>query len=240
MPSKNITWVFVSEVPPLGAGPLKRADYGERCGQPLRCPYTKVLTAEVGSDGLNSPLVWDKSTKRMGFCQHSSCVSPVLSLYTWGHVPIHSLCFQHGKTALAVASRSNYALIVDMIIKAERHYAMEQVRDITETQDHRMVWIDRDLKGHPVHFPASHSAHREKGWRNSLTQIQTRHEAGVLRCCKIRSWRVEELGDRPCIYWEELGAAVGAPSSVPPVLTAEMRKGNRKEAGKVGKGRQGL
>lgn len=46
---------------------------------------------------------------------------------------IHTLCFQHGKTALAVASRSNYALIVDMIIKAERRYAMEQVRDITET-----------------------------------------------------------------------------------------------------------
>lgn len=33
---------------------------------------------------------------------------------------------KHGKTALAVASRSNHALIVDMIIKAERYYAMKQ------------------------------------------------------------------------------------------------------------------
>jgi len=40
------------------------------------------------------------------------------------------LYFQHGKTALAVASRSNHALIVDMIIKAQRYYAMKQVRDI--------------------------------------------------------------------------------------------------------------
>ncbi|KFP41065.1 Ankyrin repeat and death domain-containing protein 1B, partial [Chlamydotis macqueenii] len=33
---------------------------------------------------------------------------------------------KHGKTALAVASRSNHALIVDMIIKAERYYTMKQ------------------------------------------------------------------------------------------------------------------
>ncbi|KAK4816527.1 hypothetical protein QYF61_017728, partial [Mycteria americana] len=33
---------------------------------------------------------------------------------------------KHGKTALAVASRSNHALVVDMIIKAERYYAMKQ------------------------------------------------------------------------------------------------------------------
>ncbi|XP_037758929.1 ankyrin repeat and death domain-containing protein 1B isoform X5 [Chelonia mydas] len=31
-----------------------------------------------------------------------------------------------GKTALAVASRSNHALVVDMIIKAERHYTLKQ------------------------------------------------------------------------------------------------------------------
>lgn len=56
-----------------------------------------------------------------------------LLCYTYPHiynVPIHYLCFQHGKTALAVASRSNHALIVDMIIKAERYYAMKQVRDV--------------------------------------------------------------------------------------------------------------
>lgn len=33
---------------------------------------------------------------------------------------------KHGKTALAMASRSHHALIVDMIIKAERYYAMKQ------------------------------------------------------------------------------------------------------------------
>ncbi|XP_019137577.2 ankyrin repeat and death domain-containing protein 1B isoform X4 [Corvus cornix cornix] len=35
---------------------------------------------------------------------------------------------KHGKTALATASRSHHALIVDMIIKAERYYAMKQTQ----------------------------------------------------------------------------------------------------------------
>lgn len=47
---------------------------------------------------------------------------------TQDNVLIHCLCFQHGKTALAMASKSHHALIVDMIIKAERYYAMKQVR----------------------------------------------------------------------------------------------------------------
>lgn len=55
-----------------------------------------------------------------------SCYSAPVS---WTHAVTHGLCFQQGKTALAVASRSNHALVVDMIIKAERHYTLKQVRN---------------------------------------------------------------------------------------------------------------
>lgn len=53
-----------------------------------------------------------------------------LSSYLRDNALIHCLCLQHGKTALAVASRSNHALIVDMIIKAERYYVTRKVRDL--------------------------------------------------------------------------------------------------------------
>lgn len=36
---------------------------------------------------------------------------------------------QQGKTALGVAVRADEAIIVDMIIKAERYYAWRKVRD---------------------------------------------------------------------------------------------------------------
>lgn len=196
MPSKSIAWVFVSEVSPLGAGPLKRADYEEKRGKHWSACTPKCWLLRWAQ------MDWDKSTKRMGFCQHSSCASSVLSLYIWDDVLIHSVCFQHGRTALAVASRSNYALIVDMIIKAERHYAMEQVRDITETQNHKMAWIDRDLKGHPVHFPPSYPTYTEKRWRTFWPKLKLgrRHQAAVLWCFKIRSWCMEELRHPPSIY----------------------------------------
>ncbi|OXB66294.1 hypothetical protein ASZ78_004243, partial [Callipepla squamata] len=46
---------------------LKKGNYSLKCGTPLRCLYTKVLIAEVCSDGLNRPLGWDKSKKEWGF-----------------------------------------------------------------------------------------------------------------------------------------------------------------------------
>ncbi len=71
---------------------------------------------------------------------------------------------RHGKTALAVASRSNYALIVDMIIKAERHYAMEQAH-----LGHSDGWSDSDLS-----FKQDHSA-QTKQLRSSLWNLAYNH-----------------------------------------------------------------
>lgn len=52
---------------------------------------------------------------------------------------IHCLHLQQGKTALAVASRSNHALIVDMIIKAERYFKWKQVRSSLDLSTHLLI-----------------------------------------------------------------------------------------------------
>lgn len=82
---------------------------------------------------------------------------------------------RHGKTALAVASRSNYALIVDMIIKAERHYAMEQAH-----LGHSDGWSDSDLS-----FKQDHSA-QTKQLRSSLWNLAYNH-------LKPQEWKILAL-----------------------------------------------
>lgn len=51
------------------------------------------------------------------------------------HLTLH-LTFQHGRTALAVAARSNHSLVVDMLIKAERYYAWREVRRTSPLKMH--------------------------------------------------------------------------------------------------------
>lgn len=46
---------------------------------------------------------------------------------------------QQGKTALAVAARSNHISLVDMIIKAERFYKRDQVQVLGPTSGEREV-----------------------------------------------------------------------------------------------------
>ncbi|KAK1345178.1 hypothetical protein QTO34_013888 [Cnephaeus nilssonii] len=61
--------------------------------------------------------------------------------------------FQQGKTALAVASRSNHSLVVDMLIKAERFYAWREERKDDTLKMHFFVKHGESTRDTPTNFP---------------------------------------------------------------------------------------
>ncbi|KAK2521263.1 Ankdd1b [Columba livia] len=97
---------------------------------------------------------------------------------------------KHGKTALAVASRSNHTLIVDMIIKAERYYATKQENP-----------ADSDDGSHfGLSFKQDHSTQtkqiRSALWNLAYNQLKPQEWKKLAQCWKFTDEQIKAIEEQ--------------------------------------------